>query len=133
MAFVKEQGADAVIDYKVTPLAQIDQQFDLVLDVASNSSFGTCAKLLKSGGGFVTLLPSPGLFLGMARALFSSKRCGFIVVKPLAADLDQIGEWFAAGKLKPLVDATYPLAELVVALERQRAGDIRGKLAIAIR
>jgi NADPH:quinone reductase-like Zn-dependent oxidoreductase len=131
-AFVKAQGADKMIDYKTTPLGALEERFDIVFDVASSSGFGTCAKLLKPGGGYVALLPSPSLFFGMARAVFSSKRCGFIVVKPVAADFEELAAWFAEGKLKPLVDASYPLAELPVALERQRAGDIRGKLAITI-
>jgi NADPH:quinone reductase-like Zn-dependent oxidoreductase len=97
-----------------------------------DSSFGTCSPLLKSGGTYVALLPSAGLFLGMGRAMFTSKRCTFIIVKPVAADFARLGTWFDEGKIKPILDASYPLAELPAALERQRVGDIRGKLAITI-
>jgi len=130
--YVKGLGADRVYDYKTTPLRDIAERFEVVFDVASTSSFGTCSPLLKRGGSYVALLPGPGLFLGMMRALFSSKRCTFIVVKPIAADFAQLATWFDEGKLKPILDAIYPLAELPAALERQRIGDIRGKLAITI-
>jgi NADPH:quinone reductase-like Zn-dependent oxidoreductase len=130
--YVKGLGADRVYDYKTTPLREITERFDVVFDVASTSSFGTCLPLLKSGGCYVALLPGPGLFLGIARSWFTSKRCTFIVVKPIAADFAQLATWFDEGKLKPILDASYPLAELPTAIERQRIGDIRGKLAITI-
>ncbi len=131
-AHVKAAGADHVIDYKTTPLSQIEERFDVVFDVASNSSFGVCGKLLKPSGTYVALLPSPRLFLGMGAALFSSKKCTFLMVTPVTSDLDDVAAWFDAGKLKPSVDTVYPLTELPKALERQRAGDVRGKLAITI-
>lgn len=130
--YVKSLGADHVIDYKTTPLSQITDRFDVVFDVASNSSFGVCGPLLKPSGTYVALLPSPKLFLGMGTALFSSKTCTFIVVQPVTSDFDQVATWFDEGKLKPSVDTSYPLAELSKALERQRTGDIRGKIAITL-
>ena len=132
-AFVAALGADRVIDYRATPLAQLQERFDLVFDVASTSSYGGCAHLLAAGGAYITLLPSLGLVTGMARALFSSRRCAMLVVAPRAADFAELAGWFDAGKLKPQLDATYPLAELPAALERQRTGEVRGKLAIAVR
>ena len=132
-AFVMAQGADKVLDYRATPLAQLAGRFDVVFDVASTSTYGTCARLLRPGGAYITLLPSASLVLGMARALVSSRRCAMLVVKPVAADFAELAAWFDDGKLKPQLDASYPLAELPVALERQRVGDIRGKLAISIR
>ncbi|HEX7604307.1 MAG TPA: NAD(P)-dependent alcohol dehydrogenase [Polyangiaceae bacterium] len=129
---VKSLGADRVIDYKATPLSEIKERFNVVLDVASTSSFGVCAPLLEASGTYVSLLPSPSLFLGMGRALFSSKHCTFVVVKPLTSDFDQVAAWFDEGKLKPILDTTYPLADLPKALERLRAGDVRGKIAITV-
>ena len=130
--YVKGLGADRVLDYKTTPLAKFEERFDVVFDVASNSSFGVCGPLLKPSGTYVSLLPSAGLFLGMGRALFSSKHCSFVTVKPLTSDFDQVAAWFDEGKLTPAVDTTYPLAELPKALARQRAGDVRGKIAITV-
>ncbi len=131
-AFCTTAGADRVYDYKVTPLSAIAEKFDLVFDVASNSSFGICAPLLVPGGAYISLLPSPGLFVGIARSWFSSKKCGFVVVKPVTADFAQISKWFDDGKLVGQLDSTYPLAELPAALERYRSGAASGKIAITI-
>ncbi len=132
LEYAKALGCARVYDYKATPLAQIEERFDVVFDVASTSTFGVCAPLLRPSGAYVTLLPTPRLFLGMGRALFSSKRCTFIVVKPVAADFGQLATWFDEGTLKPILDASYPLDELPKALERVRTGDVRGKIAITI-
>ena len=129
---VKSLGADRVIDYKTTPLSQIEERFEVVFDVASNSSYGVCAALLKPSGTYVVLLPSAGLLVGMVRALFSSKRCKMVAVGPVSTDLDQLAAWFDEGKLKAIVDTSYPLEEVPKALERQRAGDVRGKIAITV-
>jgi NADPH:quinone reductase-like Zn-dependent oxidoreductase len=48
--FVKSLGAARVIDYKTTPLANIDGKFDVVLDAASRSSFGEVSSILQPGG-----------------------------------------------------------------------------------
>lgn len=130
--YVKGLGATRVYDYKATAMSQIEERFEVVFDVASTSSFGACAPLLEPKGTYVALLPSPSLFLGMGRALFSSKHCAFVAVKPVAGDFAQIAAWFDGGKLTPALDTAYPLAELPKALERLRAGDVRGKLAITI-
>jgi len=129
---VKSLGADRVVDYKSTPLSQLEERFEVIFDVAASSSYGVCGPLLKPSGTYVSLLPSPSLFLGMARALFSSKHCKMMVVQPVASDFDQLAAWFDEGKLKPMVDTSYPLEEVPKALERQRAGDVRGKIAITV-
>jgi NADPH:quinone reductase-like Zn-dependent oxidoreductase len=132
LAYVEGLGADRVVDYRTTAIADLAARFDLVLDVAATSSFAACAPRLTSSGGYVSLLPSAGLVLGMARALFSSRRCGWVVVEAAAADLAQLARWFDDGTLKPIVDSIYPFAELPAALAKQRAGGVQGKIAITI-
>ncbi len=136
---VRALGADTVYDYKTTHLAArkgepgaLDGRFDIVFDVASNASFGACAHLLAPRGAYVTLLPSPSLFVGKAQALFSQRSCDFVVVLSLAANLAQVSRWFDEGKLKPVLERTYPFAELPAALERMKSGEVRGKLALTV-
>jgi NADPH:quinone reductase-like Zn-dependent oxidoreductase len=129
---VKGYGADRVVDYKTTPLTSITERFDIVYDVASKSSFGESAPLLNAKGTYVTQLPTLTMVTGMIRALFSSKRSKFIIAKSATADLAQVSRWFDEGKLSPILDQAYPLADVPKALERLRAGDVRGKLAITI-
>jgi NADPH:quinone reductase-like Zn-dependent oxidoreductase len=129
---VKDLGAERVYDYKTTPLGQIGERFEMFFDVASNSSFAAAARLLKPGGTYVTLVPSPALLASAARSLFTSKRCRFVIVQSRAADLEQLARWFDEGKLKAGVERSYPLAEVPLALQRLASGEARGKLAITV-
>jgi NADPH:quinone reductase len=130
--YVRQLGADRVVDYKTTRLRDLEERFAVILDCGSMSSYGECAPILARGGAYVTTLPTPGAILGMARAMFSSKRCSFLVVQPRTSDLDQLATWFEAGKLRSNVEQIFPFSELPAALLRQRSGGVRGKLAITI-
>ena len=130
--YVKGLGAEAVFDYRAAPVKSLKEKFDLLFDVQSNLAYGPCAHLLNPGGAFITLLPSPSVFLGIARTAFSSTRCGFIICQPAPADFAQIASWFDEGKLKPVLERSYPFEELPIALTRLEKGEIVGKLAITV-
>ena len=131
--FVRSLGAARVIDYRQTPLASIDETFDVVFDAASTSSFQEAGKLLNRGGAYVTLLPSPSLLTGMLLSVFSSTRCAFVTVRSRSTDLDQLADWLAAGKLTASVERTFALSEIQAALSALEGGEVRGKLALRIR
>ena len=130
--FVWNLGATQVIDYKGTPLGSIDAKFDVVLDAASKSSFHEVSGVLNRGGAYVTLLPSPALLTGMLSSVFSSKRCGVVVVKSRTADLDQLAGWLAGGQLNASVDQTFALSDISAALKVMEAGRAPGKIAVRI-
>jgi NADPH:quinone reductase-like Zn-dependent oxidoreductase len=132
VAHVQALGADRVYDYKATPLEKIDETFDIVFDCAATSTFGVCEPLIVQGGRFITLLPSPSLYLNKVRCWFSSKRCGWLQCQPVTADFAQIAQWIDAGKITSAVDATFMLPELPKALELLGAGGVRGKIAVTI-
>jgi len=130
--FVKSLGATRVIDYKTTSLANIGKKFDVVLDAASMSSFGEVRSILQPCCAYITLLPSLGLLGGMLQSVFSGKRCGFVMVRSRATDLNRLASWLAEGKLVASVDATFPLDDLPRALAAQQAGKVQGKVAVTI-
>jgi NADPH:quinone reductase-like Zn-dependent oxidoreductase len=130
--FVKSLGAARVIDYKTTSLPGIGERFDLVLDAASMSSFGEVRSILQADGAYITLLPSLGLLGGMLQSVFSGKRCGFVMVKSRAADLNRLASWLAEGQLEASVGARFSLDEVPAALAAQQAGKVQGKVAVTV-
>jgi NADPH:quinone reductase-like Zn-dependent oxidoreductase len=130
--FVKRLGAARVIDYTTMPLGSIDEKFDLVLDAASKSSFRKVSSILEPGGAYITLLPSLGFLMGILTSLFSGKRCGTVVVKSRAADLNRLAGWFAEGKLEASVDSTFSLDEIQAAVAAQEGGKVQGKIAVTV-
>jgi NADPH:quinone reductase-like Zn-dependent oxidoreductase len=54
------------------------------------------------------------------------------VPKETHADIERLAELVEAGRLTPVIDKTYPLAEAADAMRYLDAGRARGKIAIAI-
>jgi NADPH:quinone reductase-like Zn-dependent oxidoreductase len=131
MDFVKGLGADQVIDYRKTKISGLQMKFDVVLDVASNSSYMECFRILQPRGKYITLLPSAGFLIGVLASLFSSKSCDVIVVKSKTADLAQITQWVNEKRLFPQVDKIYPLDALREAFQDFENGKVRGKIAFS--
>jgi NADPH:quinone reductase-like Zn-dependent oxidoreductase len=115
---VEALGADVVIDRKKSDPLDAESAYDVVFDTPAVHSFGRCAKVLRAGGTYVTTLPDGALVTGMARALFTSKRCRFVQVASKRGDLELVGGWLSDGLEVP-IDSRYTIADLDAALKRQ--------------
>ena len=111
-------------------LSALPEKVDVVLDAACKSSFAEVASKLNTGGTYITLLPSLALLTGIAAALFSTKSCRMVMVKPVSERLAEIMQWLAAGDLSSPVSATYPLEGIVDALGYFASGAASGKIVI---
>jgi NADPH:quinone reductase-like Zn-dependent oxidoreductase len=130
--YIKSLGADHALDYKKTAPKDLLGKFDIVLDAASNSSFGKCVGILVSKGVYITLLPSLRLVTGKIRSIFSSRKCALCFVRPKTADLAKIARMIDKKVISTPVATTFPVAELQKALEKFIAGGVRGKIGIVI-
>lgn len=131
-AYVEELGADRVIDYKKTAVAELDTTFDVILDAAATSSLGECAHILARGGTYVTTLPSLSTLTGFVRGLFTGRRARFVVVASRRDDLAELAKGMAEGWLTHTIDEVYPVDELPKALEHMHTGNPLGKLAVSL-
>lgn len=131
MAFVRKLGADHVMDYRKTSPGDIDHDFDTILDVAGASSFFVTQSRLKRGGNYITLLPSIKLATGIARSIFSTKRCRFVTVSPNSDDLAQLAVWLTTGKLQSQIALAVPLHDTPRALKMLEQG-VQGKVVVLI-
>ncbi|HTL38842.1 MAG TPA: NAD(P)-dependent alcohol dehydrogenase [Kofleriaceae bacterium] len=129
--YVRELGADDVIDRRVTEPSKIEGAFDVIFDSAAAYSFTTFRHALARGGAYVTTLPGPALLTGKLLSAFSSKRCHTFLVKPVRADLEIVGELLAAG-MKVSIDSHFPVRDLSKALERHARGEVRGRIVIDV-
>jgi NADPH:quinone reductase-like Zn-dependent oxidoreductase len=64
---------------------------------------------------------------------FVSQKLRPLSAKPNQADLQFLKELIEAGKLKPVIDRTYPLSEAPNAIRHLHEGRARGKLVISVR
>ena len=71
--YVKGLGADEIIDRRKQDPMTLPATFDVVFDAAAAHSYFAARHLLVKGGAYVTTLPSPGVFLGKAVAVFKGR------------------------------------------------------------
>lgn len=129
-------GADHVIDYLKEDFTKRGKAFDLILDVKTTRSQLAYLRALRPGGTYVTVggfMPRllEILALGPLVSLLSRKRMRLVMLKP-NKDLAYMNELFEAGKLVPVIDGLYSLADLPEALRRFGTGDHKGKIIVTM-
>jgi len=132
LELVRSIGADHVIDYTKADFTQNGQQYDLIFDAVGNRSVADFKRALSPNGicavaGFTTLAR---LFQVL---LLGGKKIGLMATaKANKKDLLVIKELLEAGKVVPVIDRQYPLAETAEAIRYLETGRARGKVVIAV-
>ena len=131
---VRSIGADHVVDYSEEDFAQVEKRYDLIFDVVAKRSFSDCKRALKSKGIYVTTQFTPTLVLaGLVASLVGDKRLAPLSPKaPTKSDLAFIKDLLEAGKVTPIIDGRYTLAEVPDALRHLEKGHARGKVVITV-
>ena len=129
---VRSIGADHVIDYTQTDFTQTGQRYELIFDAVGNRSVSDYKRALSHNGicsvaGFTSL---SRLFRIM---LLGGKKVGMMkTAKANKEDLVFIKELLEAGKVVPVIDRSYPLAETAEAIRYLETGHARGKVVITV-
>jgi NADPH:quinone reductase-like Zn-dependent oxidoreductase len=138
---VRSLGADHVIDYTREDFAAGEQRYDLILDIGGNASLSRLRRALAPKGTLVLVGgEAGGRWLGgndrQLRALLLSRFVGqkltTFISKENHQDLLVLKELIEAGKVTPVIDRTYPLAEVPQAIRYLEQGHARGKVVITV-
>ncbi len=129
-------GADHVIDYLQEDFTRGGELYDLILDVKTNRSPFAYARALRPGGIYATVGGTmPRLLqvwiLGPLISRLHGKQVRLVTLKP-NKDLDYMNSLFEAGRLTPVIDGPFGLADLPEALRLFGAGDHRGKIVVTM-
>lgn len=129
-------GADHVIDYKQEDFTQNGERYDLILDVVGHHSIYDYKKALTPTGNYRMIGgPTPLIFQSVFVApfitMFTKKKMG-ILAQETNKDLAYLAELVVTGKLKPIIDKVYSLAETPKALQFLGDGSVLGKVIIKI-
>lgn len=118
-----------ILDYTREDVTAGGARYDVVFDAANVLSFGsTRRRALRPDGVFVSVNPFVGLLsLGWLSRLRGGRRIESIQVRPGVADLESLSAWISAGKVKPLIDRSYPPADAAAAHPRGEGRRARGK------
>jgi NADPH:quinone reductase-like Zn-dependent oxidoreductase len=127
-------GFDHVLDYTQQDFTRSGEEYDLVLDVRTTRSPFAYARALRAGGRYVTVGGTPAALLQMALlGRWAGRRQGkSMKLLGLKANrgLKEMAELLETERIVPVVDRTYPLAEVPEAMRRFASGQQRGRIAI---
>lgn len=148
--FVRELGADVVIDYRTQDFEQELSDYDFVLDSLGGENLEKSLRVLRPGGKVVSIngAPDPAfakevglnpvirlVIAGISRKVRAqAKRLGvtyeFLFMRADGAQLQQIADLVQAGAIRPVVGATFPVAQTPEALASLTTSRVRGKTVV---
>ncbi len=131
--FVKSLGADRVIDYTQQDFTEDTAQYDIIFDAVGKRSLSNCKRVLKPNGIYITTLPTPEVLVqSVLTAFIPGRKAKFLFEQPNTQDLIYLKELIEAGKIRTVIDRTYPLQELAAAHAYSESERAVGKIAIAV-
>ena len=126
---VRFMGADDVIDYTKEDFIQAGKVYDLILGANGERSLADYKRALSSNGIYVCTGGSMKQIF--SSLIFGNKKIKNLSSKPNKKDLLFIKELLETGKVKPVIDKIYPLAELADAFRYFETGKVKGKVVIS--
>jgi NADPH:quinone reductase-like Zn-dependent oxidoreductase len=128
-SFVRDLGADEVIDYAAVDFADVVRDVDLVFDLIGGSVGERSLGVLRPGGTLLTSVQhSDPVF--RARVEDAGFRFVGVAVEPDAPALSTLASLVDAGKLRVHVEHALPLEEASKAHELIETGHTRGKIVL---
>jgi NADPH:quinone reductase-like Zn-dependent oxidoreductase len=135
MDLVKSLGADRVIDYTREDFTKGEKCYDLILDQVASYSLSDCRRALTPQGIYIPNSGHSGLGFIMNAfflSLFLRQQGRPYLASPNNENLSALKQLVESGKVKPIIDETYPLSEISEAFHYLNEGHARGKVVITI-
>jgi NADPH:quinone reductase-like Zn-dependent oxidoreductase len=130
---VRSLGADKVIDYTKEDYTQSDERYDFVFNVVGKTTFSQCKGILKQKGIFLdNMLELTGFLKIIWTSIIGGKKIMGGVSKESAENLNFFIKLFEIGKLKPVIDRSFPLEKTAEAFQYVEKGHKKGNVIIII-
>jgi NADPH:quinone reductase-like Zn-dependent oxidoreductase len=137
---MRRLGAVEVIDYSRDDFTRAGRRYDVILDAGGSRSLSDMRRALTADGRLILVAPGSGQWVGplarMAAAAvasrFSRQRVRAFLAKVNRDDLLALKELLEAGKVRPVIDRTYPLAQVPEAIRYVESGGVCGKVVITV-
>lgn len=150
---VRSLGADIVVDYTKEDFAKVLSGYDLVLDSLGGENLEKSLTVLKPGGLAVSVVgpPDPAFakqlgapsILGLVMNVLSRKirkqakalgvRYEFFFMQANGSQLRKLGVLYDSGKLRPVIDTTFPFDRTLEAMAHVEQGRTKaGKVVVSM-
>jgi NADPH:quinone reductase-like Zn-dependent oxidoreductase len=127
--FLRDIGVDEPVDYRATDFTTAVKDVDVVLDTLGGETSVRSLRVLRPGGIVVSILP-----VGSDEFPREAERLGMRAVRMLVdashSGMRAVAELVEAGRLRPVIERTFPLAEAARAHALGGTGRTTGKLVL---
>ena len=137
---VRSIGADEVLDRTTDDVTRPAQPYDVIIDVGSDRRLGDMRHALGPDGVLVIVGAGAGdwigplvrIGVGALRSRLGRQRFLPFLSHIRRDDLFALKDLIEAGALRPVIERTYPFAEIPEAIRRVESGQVAGKVAISV-
>jgi reticulon-4-interacting protein 1, mitochondrial len=149
--FVRQLGADVVVDYTKENVAEVLSGYDVAFDTTFDLEEQLLGALKRDAGAAYVSIVTPkirltdqhGVTEGLKRAeeLLAARkveqarlgrRYEWAFMEPNGDALARIGQLVDSGKIRPIVDSVYEMSAIAQAHERCESRQARGKIVVTI-
>ncbi|WP_210150331.1 NADP-dependent oxidoreductase [Chryseobacterium scophthalmum] len=151
--FLKNLGADVLIDYKTQNFEDVLIDYDVVLNSQDSKTLEKSFEVVKSQGKIISISGPPTLvfakelnlpwYVKFATKLLSSKvrkitkkqnvNYSFLFMKANGKQLAEITKVIESGKIKPVIDKVFPFENTNAAVKYVESGRAKGKVVIKMK
>lgn len=132
-ALVTSLGANGVIDYTKEDFTKGSATYDVVMDCVGNAPFSRVKSVLGADGRVFMVIGDLWQMIqaGFSKRIINGEEDGG--AKTLTAEvIRQIGEMAEKGHLKPVIDSTFSLEQIVAAHARVDTGRKKGNVVLTL-
>ncbi|MGO9449798.1 MAG: NADP-dependent oxidoreductase [Candidatus Binataceae bacterium] len=126
--FVKQMGAERVIEYDQASFEDFVGDADLVLDCVGGETLARSWGVIRRGGTLISIVDEPS----QETAARLGIRALFFIVEPNRGHLIELAKMVDAGKITPIVSKVFPLHQAREAYELGSRGHMRGKIVLSV-
>lgn len=127
--FLRELGADVVIDYRTERFEDVVDEADVVFDMIGGEVLARSYQVVKPGGYLVAITARPD----EAELAEHGIRGSFLATPPDGEALAKIASLMEQGRLRTHISRSFPLSETVAAIDQVETGHTRGKVVVRVR
>ena len=132
LEMLRSIGADHVIDYTQEDFTKSGEIYDVIFDVVGKISLLRSGRSLKQNGTYLLANPVSQIVQGLWTKMTGRKKVVMQPASPTIEDLDFLRDLIEAGKIKSVIDRTYPLEKIVDAHKYVEKGGKLGNVVITV-
>jgi NADPH:quinone reductase-like Zn-dependent oxidoreductase len=126
--FLRELGADVIIDYRRERFEEAAREVDVVLDTIGGETLARSLAVLRRGAALVATVEAPSPALAAERGI----RASLVMAQTNVRQLEELARLIDAHVVRPAVSRIFPLPLASRAQELSEAGHVRGKIVLDV-